>query len=231
MQNPDYVTSSVEKFDTHVKINTLAFPWIKNFFSSGAQCFMMPCNKGKQESEILSYVHDLERERSQESKVKMYTFDRDYEKHDITDMQMCNPRVWEHFKCSCIFDKIMKHSFKEMPTFAWFDLCGGLTAHYRRSLLQCINKCFAHGSLLFITLQVKGIRHTHALDDVVDHAYEVSNDPEYRMKITDQILKRTIASNGTKYLCDSPMKHFSYVHKPKTFGIFGYIVGDHNNQK
>lgn len=228
------VTSSADKHESHKRINSFLEPWIEyHFFDPNAMVITMPANSGRQERMLLKYIYSLEEKLQAEGKIGLYTCDREYDAAAcgiakfFEDTGMCpvhSNRYWYHRVDECVMEAIAARSNKG-PKAAWLDLTGGLTDKTRDKIQKAV-KTFAHGSLLFTTLQVHGVR---GLSDG-EYTRKVYNDMTEtiagKVIITDSLLKEVVKSNPNQYLRTIVAPQV-YQHNSTTYAVYFHIVGEY----
>ena len=182
----------------------------------------MPANSGRQESVICRHLQKAYNKHPDMQKlIRLYTYDNTWDKKQTN----IDPRgvIWKHTKCKDIFTELCTYTIPSLETMAWFDLTGGLTDANKVGLQQCVQKLFAPGSLLFITLQVHGVRGVSN-----NNTREVYNSwaesPHGRVIITDSLLKEAVSE--TNKSIRTIMEPYVYRHNTTTYAVYGYIVAE-----
>jgi hypothetical protein len=227
------VTSSADKHESHRRINSFLEPWIKYyFFDPTAMVITMPANSGRQERMLLSYIYSLEDKLGDEGQIGLYTCDRDYDALTcgiakfFEDMGICpvhSNKYWHHSVRDCVMDAI--GTLDKGPKAVWLDLTGGLTDKTRNKIQRAV-KTFSHGSLLFTTLQVHGVR-SLTDNEYARKVYSATSDTvEGKVIITDSLLKETVSSNDNQYLRTMVAPQV-YQHNTTTYAVYFHIVGEY----
>ena len=208
------IINSREKHESHGIINSILFPWIEFNQGKDGLILTMPANSGRHELMILDHLQRYN------SKLRLHTFDKDFHKHEVGIPSSCD---WSHHRGD-IFRSLNKLNPKPQPTAAWFDFCGGLTESNREGMQESVEKFFAHGSLLFVTLAVNAIR-SLGKNSMTRSTYESASTVRGKVVLTDQLLKDMVARTKTKYI-KPVIKPFVYQRVATTFVVYGYIVGE-----
>ena len=216
------VTQSIEKHESHKRINSFFVPWIDFYFGKGATVATMPAESGIQETELLDYIEHLESCKQKTSQIKFLTFDRELQGSQTNIPNHHGGRVWQHH-IDDVFEGLLKYS-KHGNHAVWFDLTGGLSDKNLDGIVQCVNRLFAPGSLLFVTFQVHAIR--CLFGNATQQTYEsTANTAAGNVAHTERLLEQAVSRSGNKCL-RRIMPTYTYKRKggPTTYGVFGYIV-------
>jgi hypothetical protein len=214
--------NSEKKTETHRMISSLLWPWIKYYFHSGGCIWMMPGPSGKLETAIITELKSLERYYAVKSNIKLYTADTSL-KAEFTGIGYAEDNAWAHYVGE-IFSTILLNQTSKQPTAAWFDLCGPITEEYRAKFACCVKQSFAHGSIIFITAQARGIRYQPSINPLVYR--KEYTDKELAMSI-DSYIKQTVATTGTKQLvnCGAEWPHvYRRENRNYMYVVLGYFV-------
>ena len=213
-------SDSLEKVQSHELINNSLFKWIEFNFKRTTRVITMPAKSGKQENQIIEHIQSLENRLGLQNKVKLLTYDWELWAFQTN---VKSAEFWTHTRCSDVFDYVNLSNMEEGQTAAWFDLCGGLTDKTLHNVSRAL-AVFDHGSLFYITLQIKTVRGLKATDSVAV-GYSISNTPVANALVTSSELKNSAAKVG-RYL--RPIfDPYIYRRFNTYYGVFGYIVGKH----
>jgi hypothetical protein len=225
MDNHEMVIQSIEKRESHKKINAFFMPWIKHYFArvdTSVTVTTMPAQSGIQETELLEYIEQLQSRRANKTNLQFLTFDKDLEYWETRIPMKYQLNGWTHHRDD-VFDGLLKHGTPGAHA-AWFDMTGGLSNKNLEGIKECVRQLFDPGSLLFVTFQVHAIR--CLFGNVTQQTYEsTANTVAGNTIHTARLLEQYVKLNAGKCL-RRIMPTYTYKRKgaPTTFGLFGYIV-------
>jgi len=225
MENHQMVIQSTEKRESHKRINAFFMPWIEHYFDrtdTAITVATMPAQSGIQETELLEYIEQLMRTRTNKTQLRFMTFDKDLVSTETNIPYQYACGVWKHYRDD-IFAGLLKHS-EPGAHAVWFDMTGGLSDKNLEGITECVKKLFDPGSLLFVTFQVHAIR--CLFGNVTQQTYEsTANTVAGNVLHTERLLERHVRLNTNKSL-RRLMSTYTYKRKgsPTTYGVFGYIV-------
>lgn len=236
MQNVEQVTSSVHKHESHRRINQFLGPWIAHQFFNDALIITMPANSGRQERMLLHYMFELEKHYARgDGKICLRTYDRKYNAQETGIGSLFTPeyargkgamacrKYWDHMIRECIMDELA--TLPSGMKACWLDLTGGLTDKTRAKIGKAVQASFNHGSLLFVTLQVHGVRGLTDSEYTRQVYSSCTNTVAGKVIITDSIMKETVllCSNNNKYL-RTITAPYVYQNNSTTYAVYKYLV-------
>ena len=225
MNNPEKVISSEFKLHTHAIINKLLFRWVEAHMNDWSDCRVvtMPSISGRQENLLVDHVSKIMVEDTcgyVRGSCKLLTFDNKVEAAE-TNIQP-QKIVWNHYKCTDIFRKMLKLALDSRPTAAWFDMPGALIEKTRKGMQEIVRSQFADNSLLFVTLAIDGPMRQFGEDNHARKFYDCFKRGRSRQFATELLLTELIQDTGKK--ANQCMESYVYKHGRTTFGVFGFEV-------
>lgn len=173
----------------------------------------MPANSGRQEMAILEYVRD------KNLSAHLYTFDKNIHREETG---IARNSMWTH-----TVGDIFKNLPLVVPTglhAAWFDLMGGFTHEVKIGLQRCM-KNFTHGSLLWVTLQVHGVRGVREGSETRKVYESWTTTPVGRIAITDSLLVEAAKETGKALIATMPP--YTYRRNTVTYAVYGYVISQY----
>ena len=232
------VISSAHKHKSHEMINKVLFKWLEFHWERGKECRVvtMPSISGRQENLIINHMNNFQLEehwveyRDRHSwtaeNIKLLTFDN---MADALNTNIVAPDrkvvKWEHFKCVDIFRKMLKLGLREIPTAAWFDMTGALTDKTWSGIQDVVERQFADGSLLFVTLAIDGPMRAFTDKNYAHRVYSSFCKKRVSRKFVTELMLTELIENTGKYVKQC-IDSYVYKNGKSTFGVFGYIIGE-----
>ena len=222
MKNAEMVTQSIEKYESHKRINTFIVPWIEFYFGKGATVATMPAESGLQETELLNYIEHLELCKRKTSQIKFLTFDSELDAKATNIPSHHGGRVWSHY-VDDVYEGLLKHSSYGSHA-VWYDLTGGLSDKNLNGITRCVDKLFKPGSLLFMTFQIHAVRCLSRNETLATYQ-STANTPIGNMLHTERLIEHSVKRQTCKSLIKlMPTYTYKRDESPTSWGVFGYIV-------